>query len=92
MVGAIEGNVADNDRQAEYLWTLRAVRDAGGDGILESTLMKMVRGRWDKRRHDDFIGQMAAAGLVWREIRTPAGGGRPGMRIGMWREGEREAG
>ena len=54
--------------------------------------MKMVRGRWGKRRHDDIIGQMAAAGVVWREIKTPNGGGRPGMRIGMWREGEREAG
>ncbi len=42
VVGAIEGDVADNDRQAEYLWTLR---DTGGEGILESTLMKMARGR-----------------------------------------------
>ncbi len=67
------------------------MRAAGGDGILESTLMKMVRGRWDKRRHDDIIGQMAAAGVIWREIKTPTGGGRPGMRVGMWREGEREA-
>lgn len=92
LVAAIEGNVADNDRQAEYLATLAMVRDAGGDGILESALIKRVRGRWDKRRHDDIVGQMLAGGVVWRENRAPAGGGRPGVRIGMWRDDEREAG
>jgi hypothetical protein len=51
------------------------VPDTGSEGILDSTLMKMVRGRWDKRRHDDIIGQMAAAGVVWREIKSPNGGG-----------------
>jgi hypothetical protein len=49
------------------------VRDTGSEGVLESTLMKMVRGRWDKRRHDDIIGQMAAAGGMWREGEREAG-------------------
>lgn len=92
LVAAIEGNVADNDRQAEYLATLAMVREAGADGILESVLIKRVRGRWDKRRHDDIVGQMMAGGVVWREVRAPAGGGRPGQRIGLWAEGERETG
>lgn len=92
LVGAIEGNVADTDRQAEYLWTLRTIRDAGADGMLESVLIKMVRGRWDARRHGDIIAQLKAGGVIWQEIRPPAGGGRPGARVGVWAEGVREAG
>jgi hypothetical protein len=91
LVGAIEGRVADTDAQAQYLWVLEEVKRAGADGLLESELMRRVRGRWDSRRHADILSQLAAAGVVWRAMKTPAGGGRPGQRIGAWAEGEREA-
>jgi hypothetical protein len=81
---AIEGKIADSDIQAQYLWVLGAIRDAGPDGILESALLKMVRGRWDQRRHGDILGQLAGAGEIWRGIRAPAHGGRPGARVGAW--------
>lgn len=91
LVGAIEGKVADTDAQGQYLWVLEEVRRAGADGLLESELMRRVRGRWDTRRHNDILTQLAASGVVWRAMKTPAGGGRPGQRIGVWVEGEREA-
>jgi hypothetical protein len=91
LVQAMEGRIADNDRQAEYLAMLSMIRDAGVDGLLESALTKRVRGRWDIRRHEDILGQLKAGGVIWREVRAGPAGGRPGARVGVWRDEEREA-
>lgn len=92
LIAAIEGKVADSDAQAQYLWVRGEIAAAGGDGVLESVLIKRVNGRWDSRRHADILGQLQAAGVIWRAMKTPAGGGRPGQRVGIWAEGEREVG
>lgn len=92
LIAAIEGKVADSDAQAQYLWVLSTIRDAGADGILESVLLKMVKGRWDNRRHNDILGQLMGSNEIWRGVRAPAGGGRPGQRVGALSESEREAG
>lgn len=91
MIAALEGKVADNDRQAEFLTVRGWIEEAGPEGILEATLTKWVKGRWDMRRHEDILGQLKAGGEIWREIRKPASGGRPGARVGMWHSEERSA-
>jgi hypothetical protein len=92
LIAAIEGKVADSDAQAQYLWVRGEIAAAGADGVLESVLIKRVNGRWDSRRHADILAQLQAAGVIWRAMKTPAGGGRPGQRVGIWAEGEREVG
>jgi hypothetical protein len=92
LIGAIEGKVADSDAQAQYLWVRAEVEASGADGVLESVLMKRVNGRWDARRHGDILAQLQAGGVIWRAMKTPNGGGRPGQRVGIWAEGDREVG
>lgn len=81
LLTALDSRVADSDKQAEYLWVLRQVREAGAFGIPESVLMKMVRGRFDKRRFDDILGQLMAANEVTRGIGSGPKGGRPSTRL-----------
>jgi hypothetical protein len=88
----VEGKIADDDYQAAYQWVLGKVTDAGRFGIPEQELLRLVRGKWPKRQHEELLGQMVAAGEVWRDVRSGSKGGRPHQRIGRRRDDEREAG
>lgn len=92
LIRNLEGRVADTDAQAQYLWVRNEIVKSGADGVLESALIKRVNGRWDSRRHSDILGQLQASGVIWRQMRAPAGGGRPGARVGAWQDSERETG
>jgi len=85
LLGALESRVADSDKQAEYLWVLRTVREAGADGLKMADLVRAVRGKFDKRRFDDILGQLEAAEEVEKGIRSTAKGGKPTMRV--WARG-----
>lgn len=91
LIRGLEGRVADTDAQAQYLWTLNTIREAGADGMLEKDLMRLVRGKWDQRRHGDILGQLESAGEIWRGVRSTARGGPMAQRVGAWSESEREA-
>jgi hypothetical protein len=94
LVRGVEGRVADNDKQEEYLWILRMVREAGANGILRRELLRRVRGKFDERRFNDIIGQAVGSGEIWSDPQRPGpNGGRPGHRIGALASDEmREAG
>jgi hypothetical protein len=81
LLGALESRVADSDKQAEYLWVLRQVREAGQWGIPERDLIRAIRGKFDKRRYDDIMGQLLAAEEVYRDVRSGEKGGRPTQRV-----------
>lgn len=91
LIEGIEGRVADNEYQAAYLLVLSAIREAGPDGILTSALVKRLRGKIRQRELDEILGQLQRGGEVWKAIKAPPGGGRPGERYGAWGV-EREAG
>lgn len=78
---ALDSRIADNDRQAEYLWVLRQVREAGVHGISEKDLVRSIRGRFDKRRYDDIMNQLTAAEEVYRAVGSGPKGGRPVARV-----------
>lgn len=90
LLGAVEGRIADNDRQAEYLMVLGIIRDAGPGGILRSALLKSLRGVIDLRRFDDIVSQLRQAQEVADGVVTPPGGGRPGARLWIPTKEERE--
>jgi hypothetical protein len=83
LLNGIEGRVADNDRQEEYLTVLRWIREAGPNGITRKELLRRVRGKFDERRFNDIIGQQVASGEIWSDPqRTGPNGGRPAHRLG----------
>jgi hypothetical protein len=53
------------------------------DGIAERQLIKAIMGRLSVAEYEDALRTLQAAGLIWRAIRSPAGGGRPQMMIGL---------
>lgn len=91
LLAALESRVADSDRQAEYLWVLRTVREAGSFGIPEAVLIRMIRGRFDKRRYDDIVAQLMSAGEVSRAVGSGPKGGRPAARLFPMAEQAEEA-
>jgi hypothetical protein len=83
LLAGIDGRIADNDKQEEYLTVLRWIREAGAHGITRKELLRRVRGKFDERRFNDIIGQLVGAGEVWSDpARTGPNGGRPSHRIG----------
>lgn len=57
-------NVADNDRQMEYLRIRSFITRKGADGIAHKFVVKHARGRLEKRQLDDMLELMAQAGEV----------------------------
>jgi hypothetical protein len=80
LFAAMESRVADSDKQAEYLWVKRMIREGGAYGIAMTVLKKMVNGRFDKRRFDDIVGQLSDAGEIESYVGPGKGGGRPAAR------------
>lgn len=91
ILSAVEGRIADNDRQAEYLMVLGIIRDAGKSGILRSQLLRQIRGLIDLRRFGDIVSQLKEAKEIDDGVITPLGGGRPGARLWVLDKEQREA-
>jgi hypothetical protein len=82
LFAAMEDRIADNEQQANYLWTLRTIREAGSHGITMTALKRAINGRFDQRRTTDILGQLFDAGQVSRPfIGSGPSGGRPAERI-----------
>jgi len=68
LLSAVEGRIADNDKQAEYLRVRNIIREAGRDGVQRSVLFKRVNGFIDKRRLDEIVAQLVEAEEVQTAI------------------------
>jgi hypothetical protein len=63
MRGAI-GHIADNERQAEYLWLLNYIKRSGSRGRTNRDVAKATRGKFDVKRTDAITQQLRNAGEV----------------------------
>lgn len=71
----VDGRLAENDRQREYLFVKMAVTEAGNEGLPKAVLTKKVNGRFDSKRIGMILAQLEEAGEIYSTVvQNPNGG------------------
>ncbi|WP_311276136.1 DUF3987 domain-containing protein [Methylobacterium sp. WCS2018Hpa-22] len=77
----VQGRLADNERQREYLDVKRHIQLAGPEGITKTKLTRLVNGRVDTRRFDDILTMLGNANDIEIKLWQSPKGGPPGARF-----------
>ncbi|MGJ4995702.1 bifunctional DNA primase/polymerase [Bradyrhizobium sp. HKCCYLS3077] len=76
----MKDRLASNDKQAEYLFVRRLIKEAGQAGITTVALKQQINGLFDNARYESIIKQLQDANQVSGRMGTGPKGGRPAFR------------
>ncbi|WP_316206028.1 bifunctional DNA primase/polymerase [Bradyrhizobium sp. SZCCHNR3058] len=79
-IAEMKDRLASTDKQAEYLFVRRLIKEAGKDGITTVSLKQQINGLFDNARYESIIKQLQDANQVSGRMHTGPRGGRPAFR------------
>ncbi|WP_316201673.1 MULTISPECIES: bifunctional DNA primase/polymerase [unclassified Bradyrhizobium] len=79
-IAEMKDRLASSDKQAEYLFVRRLIKEAGPNGITTTSLKQQINGLFDNARYEAIIKQLQDANQVSGRMYTGPRGGRPAFR------------
>ncbi|MGJ4942451.1 bifunctional DNA primase/polymerase [Bradyrhizobium sp. HKCCYLS1011] len=79
-ISEMKDRLASTDKQAEYLFVRRLIKEAGANGITTVSLKQQINGLFDNARYEAIIKQLQDASQVYGRMGTGPRGGRPAFR------------